>query len=64
MDSMHDEFAVFVRLDRAHPYPPENVEQDIIHCFSYEEARRVRQRCHEAARECVIRYLGPAGGGD
>ncbi|HXG13041.1 MAG TPA: hypothetical protein VNK04_25005 [Gemmataceae bacterium] len=65
MDSVYsDEFVVFVRLDRAHPYPPEEVEQDIFHCSSYEEARRIRQQCHRADRECVIRYLGPAGGGD
>ena len=65
MDSPHDEqFVVYVRLDREHSYPPSAVEQTAIHCASYEEARRVRQRCHELSRECVIRFTGPAGGGD
>jgi hypothetical protein len=65
MDPVHDDgFVVFVRLDRAHPYPPEAVEQVVIHCASYEEARRVWHQYHASAHECVIRYLGPAGGGD
>lgn len=65
MDSAHDDqFVVYVRLDRAHPYPPEAVEQTVIHCTSYEEARRIRQQYHNTSRECVIRFTGPSGGGD
>jgi hypothetical protein len=65
MDSVPDDgFVVFIRRDRNHSYPPEAVEQPVIHCASYEEARRVWQQYHSTAHECVIRYLGPAGGGD
>jgi hypothetical protein len=65
MDLLHEDgFVVYVRLDRAHAYPPEAVEQAVVHCASYEEARLVRHQYHAAAQECVIRYLGPAGGGD
>jgi hypothetical protein len=33
-------------------------------CNSYAEARRVQRRFHGTANECVIRFLGNAGGGD
>jgi hypothetical protein len=59
-----DGFVVYVRQDPAHSFPPENAERPIIHCASYEEARRVWQQWHNSAQHCVIRYLGTVGGGD
>jgi hypothetical protein len=57
-------FVVFVRRDRSHTVPPESAERVAIYCPTYEDARRVRQRFLQKDRECVIRFLGQAGGGD
>ena len=59
-----DRFMVFVRDISDCPPPPEAVEQEVDSCASYEEARRVQRAYSASARLCVIRYLGPAGGGD
>jgi len=65
MDTVHeDSFLVFVRSDRSYSGSPESVEQEVINCSTYEEARRVRGEYHAHARECVIRYVGDSGGGD
>lgn len=65
MDTLlEDGFVVYLRLESTDPYSPEAAEQAVVHCSSYAEARQVRRRCHDASRECVIRYTGPAGGGD
>jgi hypothetical protein len=59
-----DRFVVFVRTDRNHLEEPEAVEQPLLICSSYAEARRVQRRFRGTANECVIRYVGCAGGGD
>ena len=59
-----DRYVVFVRKDRNHIEEPEAVEQPLVVCSSYAEARRVQRRFHSAANECVIRFVGNAGGGD
>jgi len=59
-----DRFVVFVRTDRNHLEEPEAAEQPLVVCSSYAEARRVQRRFQGTANECVIRYLGCAGGGD
>jgi hypothetical protein len=58
-----DQFLVFLRM---HPQGEthEVVEVPLGQFDTYEEARRVRQAQLQAARDCVIRYVGPAGGGD
>jgi hypothetical protein len=61
--SLDDRFIVFVR----EPGPgcgPQLAERPLVICSSYAEARRIRRELQHAARECVIRYVGPAGGGD
>jgi len=65
MNSVHDDrFLIFVRADRSSPTPPEDFERYLISCPTYQEARRIQREFRNQARECVIRYLGPAGGGD
>jgi hypothetical protein len=65
MTSVPDErYLVFVRADRSDPNPPEEFERYLISCPTYEEARRIQKLYRARAKECVIRYLGPAGGGD
>lgn len=65
MNTVHDDrFLVFVRADRTPTTPPEEFERYLISCPTYEEARRIQREYRGFARECVIRYLGPAGGGD
>jgi hypothetical protein len=39
-------------------------EQPLVRCSTYEEARWVRQEYQALGRECIIRYVGQAGGGD
>jgi hypothetical protein len=39
-------------------------ERELVTCSSYEEARWVQRECTSPTRQCIIRYVGPAGGGD
>ena len=64
MESSQDDlFVVFVRLP-GQSRCPERAERPLVACPTYAEARRIRREFHYTARECVIRYVGPAGGGD
>jgi hypothetical protein len=65
MDSVYeDHFLVFVRSDPRPKERPDASECTVATCSTYEEARHVRRKCHDAGRACAIRYVGPAGGGD
>src|SRR6516162_8513975 len=65
MESIHDDrYVVFLRCDRAHSKRPDCSERPLTTCSSYEEARRIQRELHLTSRDCVIRYIGPAGGGD
>ena len=65
MESAYDDrFVVFLRHDRANSNRPDCSERPLTTCSSYEEARRIQRELHHASRVCVIRYVGPAGGGD
>jgi hypothetical protein len=64
MESVHDDrFVVFVR-ERNPDQAPEKVERPVTSCATYAQAHRVKQRWQQAGRECVIRFVGIAGGGD
>lgn len=63
-NSFEDRFVVFVRGDSASCEGPEAVERELVSCSTYEEADWVRHEYGQNVRRCVIRYLGPAGGGD
>lgn len=65
MDTVYeDRFVVYLLEDLSSRASPEMVEQEVVSCSSYEEARRIRREYHASARECVIRYQGSTGGGD
>lgn len=65
MESSHDDrFIVFVREPCSAGCGPHVAERPLVVCSSYAEARRIRRELQYAARECVIRFVGPAGGGD
>lgn len=59
-----DCFVVFVRSEPLSEEHPEELEKEEIVCSSHEEAERLRMDLHRHGRECVVRYIGPAGGGD
>jgi hypothetical protein len=62
--SLDDRFMVFVRAETSCTDHPDALEEPIILCASYEEARRIQRFYHQSHRSCVIRYIGEAGGGD
>jgi hypothetical protein len=59
-----DQFTVFVRTDPAHAQSPEEIEIPLASFSSYEEAVRAQRAYQLPARECLIRFQGPTGGGD
>jgi hypothetical protein len=59
-----DRFVLFLRADRTSSEPVERRERPVDGFPTYEEARQVRQRYLQAGQDCVIRYVGPTGGGD
>ena len=67
MEAVHDDrFVVILRSDdKQTKTASDGNEQPLAYCSTYGEARRIRAALHgSAAGECVIRYVGPAGGGD
>jgi hypothetical protein len=62
--SPDDRYIVFLRLPRGSSCQPALAEQAVVTCSSYAEARRILKELLYATRECVIRYVGPTGGGD
>lgn len=59
-----DRFLVFLRSAYSNSDRPDVVERDLIACSSLAEARRIRSQFQSPMHECVIRYVGPTGGGD
>jgi hypothetical protein len=59
-----DRFVVFALRHRPHDAPTQVVEREVVTCPSYEEAQEVRRAFHAVGCDCVIRYMGEAGGGD
>ena len=57
-----DCFVVYVRERRTNPHRP--MEAQLVSCGSYQEAEMVRRENQGPDRHCIIRYMGPAGGGD
>ena len=65
MDARHEEcYVVFLRQDRSHAERRECEEELLGDCATYEEARQLKQAYHDTGRECIIRFVGPSGGGD
>jgi hypothetical protein len=63
--TLDDRYVVFVREE---PVPGRRmllpVERELVTCASYKEARWVQRECSTPKRKCIIRFVGPAGGGD
>jgi hypothetical protein len=59
-----DCFVVFIRDETGFTQRPEDVEDAVMACASYEEAARVKQDLRSAGKRCIIRSVGQAGGGD
>lgn len=65
MGSVHQDcYVLFVRSETGHADVPDTVEQPLLSCSSYEEARSLHRIMRTHSRDCVIRYLGDGGGGD
>jgi hypothetical protein len=65
MDTGHEDcYVVFVRSDRSAREPSDGTEHALALCSSYEEARRVQREYQGPHGNCIIRYVGTAGGGD
>jgi hypothetical protein len=62
-DTHQDCFVVFVReTDRRDRH--EMSERELTTCATYDEAKAVRHEFSGPHRKCIIRFVGPAGGGD
>jgi hypothetical protein len=61
---LEDRYLVFLRMERSESERRACDEEPLADCATYEEAREVRRRYHDCGRDCVIRFVGPAGGGD
>jgi len=65
MDHVYDDLFVVYALRHGRGEPVRQVvEREVVSCPSYEEAQQVRRAYAAAGCECVIRYVGEAGGGD
>jgi len=62
--NLEERFVVFVRDMAAPGYREELEERELIACPTYEEAQWVRREYGSRTRKCIIRYVGPSGGGD
>ncbi len=59
-----DCFMVFLRNGSGSAWRPEDVEQPVAACSSYDEAVKVREQYRQAGTSCIIRCTGETGGGD
>jgi hypothetical protein len=65
VDSQYEEqFVVYVRDNRPRAIAAFTEERPLVGCATYEEAQWVRRECEGPRRRCIIRYVGPTGGGD
>jgi hypothetical protein len=62
--STDDRFVVFLRMDLAHADRPDLAERDLFFCDTFAEARRLQRQFRASQGDCVIRFMGSAGGGD
>jgi len=62
--TLDDSFVVFVREKRPTKHGTELIERELASCRTHEEAEWVRKENSSRNRKCVIRFLGPTGGGD
>jgi hypothetical protein len=64
-EESQDCFMVFVRAGtRSAARRPDAAERPVATCPTSEDAARVREQLRQSGRSCVIRFIGPTGGGD
>jgi len=63
-DLYEDCYVVYARSESVALLEPEAIETPVATCSSYEEAAQVRHDTHLPGRRCIIRAVGPTGGGD
>jgi hypothetical protein len=62
---LEDRFVVYLRSDSRHDDHPDWAEEPLAVCSTYEDARRAQREVHHLSHcKTVIRFIGPAGGGD
>jgi len=61
---LDDRFVVFLCHIANRSNRPDDAERVLATCSSYEEARQIQRHLQHQDHKCVIRYVGPAGGGD
>ncbi len=60
-----DRYEVYVRFDPDHSQtPPDTIERPLACCSTYAEAKRIRQSFQGLNGQCLIHFVGTAGGGD
>ena len=65
MEHVYDDLFVVYALRHGRDEPVRQVvEREVVSCPSYEEAQQVRRAYAAAGCDCVIRFMGEAGGGD
>ena len=65
MDHLHEDcFAVFMRDAVPCIHRPDSAERPLARCECLAEARRLRHYLRAQDLDCVIRFVGPSGGGD
>jgi hypothetical protein len=62
--TLDDCFVVFVRDEFPTSSNPEMMERELVRCSTKEEAHWVQRECEGPHRKCIVRYVGPTGGGD
>jgi hypothetical protein len=65
MDSvLSDCFVVYAHWDGVSQENPARIERELAWCGTYEEADQSRHQFEREGVHCVIRFVGPSGGGD
>jgi hypothetical protein len=62
--TLDDCFLVFVRDEGSREFGLAPRERELVACPTYAEAEDVRRENAGPTKKCIIRYVGPAGGGD
>jgi hypothetical protein len=62
--TLDDCYVVFIRDERQSGAVPALMERELVTCSTYHEAECVRRECGSRSRKCIIRFVGPTGGGD
>jgi hypothetical protein len=58
-----DCFVVYAHRD-GFTWEPREVERELAACGTYEEAVQIKLERERSGQHCVIRFVGPTGGGD